>query len=93
MLRQQISSSKRIVASRRLSCALDVNVTGRDLANDAFPEPVSASPLQGQQGRLSRFALSLNLKIIPPPKSCLKSVCCNQYFSFGQALQIEYGTK
>lgn len=86
MLRQQISSSKRIVASSRLSCALDVNVTGRDLANGVFPVPVSTSPLQGQQGRLPWFALSLNLNIIPPPKSCLKSVCCNQYFSFGQAL-------
>ena len=85
MLRQQISSSKRIVASSRLSCALDVNVTGRDLANGVFPVPVSTS-LQGQQGRLPWFALSLNLNIIPPPKSCLKSVCCNQYFSFGQAL-------
>ena len=47
MLRQQISSSKRIVASSRLSCALDVNVTGRDLANGVFPVPVSASPPRG----------------------------------------------
>lgn len=60
-------SKKNCCLSETKSCDLDFIVTEKDLSDDAFPMTINVLSNPGAAG-------TPKLKLIPPPRSCLKSI-------------------